>query len=310
MQKQSNKIIKSDVKYNYADKTDKTLTPQTLKQLAKQVLTDIDAYCCAAYDDGHRKHLGASLIGHECERYLYYVFRWVKKEKFSGRMLRLFNRGHREEARFIEWLRGIGFDVWEVDEEAGVDDDGNPKQFRIKGVLGHFGGSLDGKGVPPYIDVPMLLEFKTSGTGHRFEALKKNGVKVEKEQHYAQMCTYGRKYGFKYALYMCINKNDDDLHVEAVALDWNYGAALEAKADRIVRTKQPPQRIASSPAFEKCKYCAMVDICHNNAPVEKNCRSCQHSEPVDGGKWFCHTFQQEIPDEYIAQGCNNHLGIQ
>jgi hypothetical protein len=86
--------------------------PGVAKLVAKKVLQDIDDYCVKTYDDGHRNHLGASLIGHKCKRYLWYVFRWCFREKADGRKQRLFNRGHREEARFIEWLEGIGCQVF------------------------------------------------------------------------------------------------------------------------------------------------------------------------------------------------------
>lgn len=55
-----------------------------------------------------RHHLGGSLIGRKCKRELWYSFRWAQPPEFEGRMLRLFNRGHREEDRFVEWLRSIG----------------------------------------------------------------------------------------------------------------------------------------------------------------------------------------------------------
>lgn len=92
-------------------------SPGVQQALAKRLAEDIDEYCAAVYDDGHRNHLGASLIGDECKRKLWYVFRWVKNEKFSGQMQRLFNRGHREEERFIEWLEGIGIKLWADDLE-------------------------------------------------------------------------------------------------------------------------------------------------------------------------------------------------
>jgi len=75
-------------------------------------LKEVDAYCVQTYDGGHRTHLGASLIGRDCKRYLWYVFRWCRRSDTDGRRQRLFNRGHREEARFIEWLEGIGFRIW------------------------------------------------------------------------------------------------------------------------------------------------------------------------------------------------------
>lgn len=64
-------------------------------------------------EDPRRRHLGGSLIGRKCSREIWYGFRWASKTLQSGRMLRLFNRGHREEARFVEWLRRIGVELYE-----------------------------------------------------------------------------------------------------------------------------------------------------------------------------------------------------
>ena len=59
----------------------------------------------AAYEnlqgDGFREHLGASLIGKPCGRALWFDFRWVTPSRFSGRMLRLFETGQREEDRIV-----------------------------------------------------------------------------------------------------------------------------------------------------------------------------------------------------------------
>ncbi len=67
----------------------------------------------------HRPHMGASLIGHECERYIWNTWRWALKPSFPGRILRLFSSGVREESRLIEELRGIGATVWETDPDTG-----------------------------------------------------------------------------------------------------------------------------------------------------------------------------------------------
>ena len=53
----------------------------------------------ASKPQSHREHLGASLIGAECDRYLWQSFRWVALPQFEGRILRLFDTGTREEAR-------------------------------------------------------------------------------------------------------------------------------------------------------------------------------------------------------------------
>jgi hypothetical protein len=272
--------------------------------MAGQILADIDAYCQRTYDGGHRKHLGASLIGHDCERYLYNVFRWVKHEQFSGRMLRLFNRGHREEERFVEWLRGVGFQVWDTDAQG--------DQFRVKACQGHFGGSLDGGSQPPEryrINEPMLLEFKTMGTGAGFEALRKKGVAVCKPKHFAQMSTYGKFYGFRYALYMCINKNDDDIYIEIVELNWALGDDLIRKAERVILSSTAPQRLAENEAFIECKYCPFVGNCYRGEAPEKNCRSCSFAQPAENGEWYCNNHGAVIPSEFIKQGCEAYRAL-
>ena len=62
-------------------------------------------------EEAPRPHLGASLLGHPCERWLWLSFRWAVRERFSGRMLRLFNRGQREEGSIVKNLRRIGIEI-------------------------------------------------------------------------------------------------------------------------------------------------------------------------------------------------------
>lgn len=280
------------------------ISPKELKQLSKAIKDDIEEWCRVTYDDGHRTHLGASQIGHECDRYLYNVFHWVKKEQFSGRMQRLFQRGHLEEPRFITYLRGIDFNIALIDE-----------QDKVYAVNGHFGGSLDGqgKGRPPqqYIDLfpqlanlpGFLLEFKTNGTGGGFDKLLKQGVAVAKEVHYDQMCVYGYGWGYEYAIYLNTNKNDDDLHVEVVRLDFDRAKSRIARADKVINSPKPPDKIASTEAYVTCKYCNFMPVCHRGELPEKNCRSCEFSQPIADKKWFCHRWKDNLPTEVIAVGC-------
>lgn len=69
-------------------------------------------------DPNQRQHLGASVIGKECARAIYYGWRWFTAKKFSGRMLRLFGTGFRYEKRFIAYLELIGVTVSEFDLDA------------------------------------------------------------------------------------------------------------------------------------------------------------------------------------------------
>ena len=286
--------------------------PGVAKALAKRILEEIDEYCVRTYDGGHRSHLGASLIGRECKRYLWYVFRWCLHEKTTGRQQRLFNRGHREEARFIEWLEGIGFKVWFENRDEAPNEKGEYPQYRISDVMGHFGGSLDGIAVLPErygIAEPVLLEFKTNGTGAGFNKLADDGMPIAKPEHFAQTSTYGKKYNFRYCVYLNINKNDDSLHVEVVKLNHNLGEQMIMKAEQIIMSQTPPARLSDNPTFHKCGYCAMKDICHKGAVPEVNCRSCAFARPVENAEWFCEVHNGNIPKEFIPTACPSYKAI-
>lgn len=286
--------------------------PGVAKALAKRILEEIDEYCVRTYDGGHRSHLGASLIGRECKRYLWYVFRWCLHEKTTGRQQRLFNRGHREEARFIEWLEGIGFKVWFENRDEGPNEKGEFPQYRISDVMGHFGGSLDGIAVLPErygIAEPVLLEFKTNGTGAGFNKLADDGMPIAKPEHFAQTSTYGKKYNFRYCVYLNINKNDDSLHVEVVKLNHGLGEQMIMKAEQIIMSQTPPARLSDNPTFHKCGYCHLKDICHKGAVVEVNCRSCAFARPVENAEWFCEVHNGNIPKDFIPKACPSYKAI-
>src|SRR5258708_32880430 len=258
--------------------------PTDRDKLAELIQSDINTYCETFYDQGHRNHLGASELGDECWRKLWYGFRWTKQEKFDGRMMRLFNVGHSAEPRFVSYLKGIGFEVKEFDE--------NGKQFRVSGAMGHYGGSLDGMCKAPAKyelskDIIISLSFKTNNTGAGYNKVVTDALSKSKPKHWAQECQYGYKTGIKYCIYMIENKNDSDITVKIVELDWNLGAQLEKKANDIIFSKEPPPRISDNPSFFNCKFCHQSGICHNGETPEKNCRSCRNSTPTENATWTC-----------------------
>ena len=219
-------------------------------------------------------------------------------------MLRLFNRGHREEEKCIQYLKAIGFTVWTVDENTG-------EQFRIHGAQGHYGGSADSVGLTPFKELdnkPILLEFKTHNRGS-FSHLIKNGLILGKPQHYAQMCSYGAKFGFSYGMYYAVGKDDDDIYIEFVFLDPRHADDLSRKAEGIIYSQTAPPKISLQSSYYECKFCAMNGICHFHEPMEKNCRSCRNARPVDNAEWFCDRWQNIIPKDFIPTGCDQYYQI-
>ena len=287
------------------------------------VLTAIENAVVAALGGRPRPHLGASMIGKECERALWYSFHWaITGNKFSGRMLRLFDRGQEEEARFIRWLELAGVTVSAVDPRTGQQythadpDCGN-----------HFGGSMDGAciGLPDAPKTWHVQEFKTH-SDKSFKDVAKKGVLASKPEHYAQMQVYMHWSQMDRALYMAVNKNDDTLYVERIAYDTDAVLTLLARAKRVITEKEPPAGISERADWYQCKFCDYHAICHGRvdeltgligpqALPDVHCRSCLHSTaeltPDSEGKarWSCTRWQADIPVEGQYQGCAEHRYI-
>ncbi|MEG3640651.1 oxidoreductase [Magnetococcus sp. PR-3] len=257
--------------------------------------------------DGFRPHLGASIIGDDCERAAWLSFRWATLENKGGRMLRLLDRGQREEAVIVADLKRIGVDVREVDAT------GN--QYRVEAHNGHFGGSMDGVGhrLPEMGRDWFLLEFKTSNDKN-FKKLVKDGVRKAKPEHYAQMQVYMKLGGLTKALYVVVNKNDDTLYTEVVELDEAHADYQISKARDVIVAMEPPPRLHLDPTWYRCKHlCKHHGVCHSVAVPVPTCRSCTWGSPMLDGHhqgWQCmrNSHSPVLLDlQQQKHGCEQHL---
>lgn len=254
------------------------------------------------------RRLGASQIGKECERQLFYSFRWASKgEGFDGRMLRLFDRGHREEAVFVAELRGIGVQVHDLNPQTG-------EQFEFTGCGGHLVAKIDGAGlgVPEAPKTWHVLGFKTANE-KSFNDTKKKGVKEAKPEHYAQNQIEMKLAGLTRTLYLMVNKNTDELYGERIREDEAVQTRLEEKAERVIFSVEPGPKLSNDPAFYQCKFCPAAGVCHRNEMPQVSCRTCLHATPErDGsdGRWSC--ARRKIPSLTFAEqqaACAGHLFI-
>lgn len=257
-------------------------------------------------DDGNRPHLGFSLIGHPCERNLWLTFRWAKTKKFPGRMLRLFETGHLEEARLIRNLRRVGVQVHEVAPDG--------KQWRVTACGGHVAGHLDGAcvGLPEAPKAWHVLEFKTHNE-KSFKDLQAKGVQKAKPMHYAQMQGYMGLTGMERALYMAVNKNTDELYTERVEFDLVEFRKISERATRVVCADEPPLRVSNDPSWHVCKMCDFHSLCHGDEAPDVNCRTCAHSTPVmegEDGKWICREYGEiGLLAQRESHKCSTHRYI-
>jgi hypothetical protein len=257
----------------------------------------------AKAEKGWREHLGASIIGGECERALWYTFRWATKAAHAGRLLRLFETGQMAEPRLIENLRAAGVTVLDKDPETG-------RQWAVSAIKGHFGGSMDAVALG-LLEAPKtwhLLEFKTHNA-KSFADLKKRGVAQSKPTHFAQMQIYMHLSNLERGFYLAVCKDTDELYGERVKPDDELALRLLAKAERIINAQRPPPKLSADPSYFICRFCDHAPVCHDGALPARNCRTCLHSTPVEDGKWSCARTELELTRSVQEAGCLLHLYI-
>ena len=245
-----------------------------------------------------RPHMGASLLGHHCDRWLWLNFRWAVIEKFEGRILRLFDRGHKEEYSAVQNLRDAGMVVTDC-----LDD-----QKRVK-FGKHVSGSLDGQvlGVPQAPKTPHLLEIKTHGV-KSFKDLKAKGVKESKWTHFVQMQVYMHGTGLTRALYYAVCKDNDEIYLERIVYDESIALEYISKGQGLAMSDRMPEPCNTDPTWYLCKWCPAYTFCHQTeTSTEKNCRTCAFSKPEEDSTWTCGKYDQpNIPFEFQLKGCDDH----
>lgn len=277
-----------------------------------QTVGAIYAAYAAARQSWDSAGLSISSLGTECDRALWYEFRWAAEQtSHTGQRLRLFETGNREETRMLADLRSIGCEVSECDPKTG-------RQWKVFAAGGHLRGKLDGAalGVPEAPKTWHVVEAKTHNAKN-FRDLVKNGVEKSKPGHFAQCQLYMHLTGMTRALYLAHCKDDDALYAERLYHDAAWCARQVARVERIVRAASPPARLHEDPdskAAFACGWCPAQEACHRGAFARRNCRTCLHSTPVstpgdERGGWNCARHGKPLSYEEQRAGCPQHRYI-
>lgn len=210
-----------------------------------------------------RDYLGASILGHECERFIYYQLNNADKaEPISYKGLYAIEDGHRTEQLVKDRLRLVqGIELYDIDEET---------KEQIGFVDGKFSGHVDGI-VRGLIQAPK--------TWHIFE------VKCCNEKKFKELQKCVEKYGEKNALenwdytffiqaqlYMgklkldrhyliCSTPGGRDKTSCRTEFQENFFNTMIIKKDRIINAKSVPERISSRKEYITCKWCRFSDFC-------------------------------------------------
>ena len=228
-----------------------------------------------------RPSIGAGRLGNECLRSIAFEYHKVPRDPErmpDGRLLRIFERGHRGEAAMAARLRLAGFEL------ATERPDG--KQFRYDVApyadgKGRVKGMIDGiVTTAPYLSgmaVPALWENKELGA-KGWGKLSKLGVRGYGGDYFAQV-----QMGMAYlqltdnpALFTATNADTQQIYAERVPFDREAAQAASDKAARIAGTAGPLDmpRVAKSQTDFRCKFCDWQDRCWSQPDV-----------PVGTGPW-------------------------
>lgn len=216
-----------------------------------------------------RHYLGASRIGHACERALQYEYAEAPVDpgrELPGKSVRVFEVGHALEDLAIRWLRLAGFDLYTRKSS------GEPFGFSVAGgrIQGHVDGVLNGGPDTLGLAYPALFECKTmrDKTWHK---TVKHGLAKAKPVYAAQVAIYQAymegsipRISQNPALFTAINKDSEALYFESVPFDGGLAQRMSDRAVRILQATEAGEllsRIATTPTHLECKACPWQDRC-------------------------------------------------
>ena len=241
--------------------------------MAERINAAVDAALIAEREaTPPRTYLGASRLGHACERALQFEFAGAPKDEgadFGGQTLRIFEIGHQLEDLAIRWLRAAGLDLY---TRKGNRPDGEQFGFSVAGgrIRGHVDGIIAAAPAPLGIGVPALWECKTMNAKN-WRACVKDGVAVAKPVYAAQIALYqaymeGTVPGISAhpALFTAINKDTAELHHELVPFDAGLAQRMSDRGVRILQATDAGEllpRIATNRDFFECRFCPWAARC-------------------------------------------------
>ena len=209
-----------------------------------------------------RQYLGASRLGVSCERQLQYEYAQAPVDpgrEFSGRILRIFERGHRMEFAMFGWLRAAGF----VLKTEGKDG----QQFGFSVADGKLQGHCDGVfvGGPEGFAYPALWECKALGS-KSWNDLAKKGLAVSRPVYAAQVAIYQAYLGLfdNPAIFTAVNADSMEIYTELVPFDAALAQKMSDRAVRVIQATEAgellPRGFAEASHFE-CKFCSYAQRC-------------------------------------------------
>ncbi len=205
-------------------------------------------------EDDARDYIGASSIGSDCLRQIWYQYKGVKAEKVPTKFRRTWAIGKALEQVIHNWLCDIGIVVVRNWPEL------------VHPTMPFFKGNVDGVWMKSRYKIhdqkpKAIIEIKTAKDAS-FKIFVKKGVKEWNPQYYAQIQSYMGMSGIHKTYILVLNKDSSDISDELVIFDPEFYKKLEDKALMIATAHIEPPKINGSPLWYQCKMCKFNKVCH------------------------------------------------
>jgi hypothetical protein len=195
-----------------------------------------------------RDYIGASGIGSECLRQIWYEFKGFPAESVPTKTRRTWAIGRHLEGLILDWLTEAGIEI------ARTWDDLQAEEMPF--FRGHLDSVWMKKG-----KAFAILEIKTAKDAS-FNIFVKKGLRSWNPQYYAQVQSYMGMSGIHTAYILVLNKDNSEISDELIKFDKDYYHMLRSKAAMIANSIAMPSRINNSPLWFQCKLCKYNKVCH------------------------------------------------
>lgn len=208
-----------------------------------------------------RNYLGASRLGEDCARKLFYEYTKAPSQGFNGKTYRIFDFGHDAEERVAANLRYAGFELKTHKDDGSQFGFGTAWKDGIARISGHIDGVL--LGGPIDLPYPLLWENKALGN-KSWNKTVTEGVKKSKPVYYAQMQIYNAYLELPNgSLFTAINRDSGELFFELVPFDPEAAQKASDRGVKVISATQASDlpRVAKDSTDFRCRFCSYSELC-------------------------------------------------
>lgn len=217
-----------------------------------------------AAESQRREYLGASVVGHHCERHVQYHLMaargLVDRSQPPARTMRIFDRGNVYEEKARQWLKDAGFLFGIPPKGKNFADFGGEFCGHVDGVI--TGWKRPGTFCP--LELPALWENKCLGA-KSWKKLAEDKLQKYSSTYYAQVQIYMYYTGLERCLFTAVNADTMELFHELVPFNLIEAEMNRTRARNAIDYTDSGMmlpRCTNDRNFYICKWCDFRGDCY------------------------------------------------